>query len=57
MKTFLGIVSIFSLALTIVPALLVFTTIIDVALHRTLMLAGMVLWFIAAPAWLRMNRS
>lgn len=52
MKLLLKIISYLGLALTIVPAFLVFKGIIDMKTHFTLMIAGIVLWFGSAPFWM-----
>jgi hypothetical protein len=52
MKPMLVILSFLGLALTIIPAFLVFGGIITWNTHATLMLAGMILWFVTAPFWL-----
>jgi hypothetical protein len=52
MKAWLQLISFLGLALTVVPAFLVFTGTIAWAAHARLMLLGMVLWFITAPLWM-----
>jgi hypothetical protein len=52
MKYFLIILSVIGLLLTVVPSLLVFSGIIDLASHKKLMMAGTVLWFVTAPFWM-----
>jgi high-affinity Fe2+/Pb2+ permease len=54
MKSLLKGISLLGLLLTVVPSFLVFNGIIDINLHKTLMLIGTFLWFIPAPFW--MNR-
>ena len=41
------------LGLTILPALLVFAGTINADTHKSLMVAGFVIWFAAAPLWIR----
>ena len=53
MKTFLKAVSFIGLALTIVPAFLVYHNTITWDSHALLMLVGTVLWFLTAPFWMR----
>jgi hypothetical protein len=53
MKSILKILSYSGLALTIIPSLLVFKGIIPIELHYNLMIAGMVLWFVSAPFWMK----
>jgi hypothetical protein len=52
MKIVLKLVSFIGLSLTIAPSLLVYFGTIDIALHKTLMLIGTLLWFFTAPFWL-----
>ena len=52
MKTFLKAVSFIGLALTIVPAFLVYHNTITWDSHALLMLVGTVLWFLTAPFWM-----
>jgi hypothetical protein len=56
MKMIMAVVAIVALGLTVVPSLLVFNGMMDIDLHKKLMLAGTVLWFIAAPIWFRKKR-
>jgi hypothetical protein len=53
MRTFLKAVSFIGLALTIVPAFLVYNAAITWDSHALLMLIGTVLWFFTAPFWMR----
>lgn len=46
-------VSAVGLLLTIVPACMVFAGALPWATHASLMVAGMLLWFLAAPVWFR----
>lgn len=55
MKTFLKILSYTGLALTLLPAFLVFQGLISLELNKTLMLIGTICWFLTAPSW--MNKS
>lgn len=50
-------IAIAGLALTLIPALLVFTNRMDASLQNQLMALGMVLWFTAGSVWLRGRRS
>lgn len=52
MTAILKAISFVGLALTIVPAFLVFAGIIVWDTHATLMLLGTVLWFGSAPFWM-----
>lgn len=53
MKIFLVVVSIIGLILTIVPSVLVFTGHLSRESQKQLMLYGMILWFGAAPFWIK----
>lgn len=55
MKTLAKIVSYAALGLTVLPAVGVFTGAIPHGTHRDLMFAGMVLWFVSAPVWMKKN--
>ncbi len=52
MKRVLKILSIIGLIMTIIPAFLVFTGVIDLAANKNWMFAGTVLWFVTAPFWM-----
>lgn len=52
MKTLVKLISAVGLALTVVPALLVFAGTITWSNHATLMTVGMVVWFVTAPFWM-----
>ena len=52
MKILLAILAITGLALTLIPAILVFTGKIEFATHKQLMFAGFLLWFAVAPFWM-----
>jgi len=56
MKTFLKTASAVALGLTLVPSLLVFRGVISIQTHYTLMAAGMFLWFLTAPFWMKRDR-
>jgi hypothetical protein len=53
MKTLLICGSIAGLGLTIVPSILVAVGIASWQTHANLMTAGMILWFITAPFWMK----
>ncbi|MEX0929590.1 MAG: hypothetical protein WD266_12155 [Balneolales bacterium] len=53
MKVILFVVSMLGLVLTVAPSVFVFFQVIDVETHKQLMLAGMLLWFLAAPYWMK----
>jgi hypothetical protein len=52
MKPLLMLLSFLGLALTVIPAFLVFGGVISWSAHANLMFAGMVLWFATAPFWM-----
>jgi len=52
MKTILKIISYCALAATVVPSSLVYTGTIELELHKTIMLVGMIVWFLTAPFWM-----
>ncbi len=45
--------SMIALAMTIVPALLVASGTLSWQTHADLMTAGMILWFVTAPFWMK----
>ncbi|WP_420455704.1 hypothetical protein [Rubrivirga sp.] len=53
MTAVLKLLSALGLALTVVPAVLVFLADLPWDTHATLMAVGTVLWFATAPFWLR----
>ncbi len=53
MKTLLMCGSFLALGLTIVPAILVAFGVIAWQTHAHCMAAGMVLWFVTAPFWMK----
>ena len=53
MKRISIIVSIAGLALTVVPSFFVMWGHITWAAHTQLMFAGMILWFVSAPFWIK----
>lgn len=57
MKITACILSLAGLVLTVLPALLVFYGIIGWRANAQLMFAGMVLWFVFAPLWMRPERN
>ncbi|MGE4587204.1 MAG: hypothetical protein AB7D05_07670 [Mangrovibacterium sp.] len=56
MKRLLIFISFTGLAMTILPSVLVFSRLIDLQTHFTLMAAGMVLWFMTAPFWMKSKK-
>jgi hypothetical protein len=52
MRILLQIISFLGLALTVVPAILVFLGQLPFETNQTLMFIGMVLWFGATPFWI-----
>jgi hypothetical protein len=57
MKALLQLLSYACLALTVVPAFLVFAGTLSLAQHKTLMAVSMVGWFVATPFWMRKKVS
>ncbi|WBL44738.1 hypothetical protein PBT90_08590 [Algoriphagus halophytocola] len=55
MKTLLKLISFLSLALTLLPSLLVMKEIISPELSKNIMLIGTITWFVSASFW--MNKS
>jgi hypothetical protein len=53
MKTLITLLAIVALGLTIIPSMLVFGGKMNLEMHKHLMTAGTILWFIAAPIWFR----
>jgi len=51
-RTFLIIVSMIGLGLTVLPSFFVFAGDISLYTHKVLMFIGTVLWFITAPFWI-----
>lgn len=52
MRTLLMALSYVGLALTVVPAFLVFAGSIEWSTHATLMVVGAAVWFVTAPFWM-----
>ncbi|MCC9168764.1 hypothetical protein [Pontibacter harenae] len=57
MQVILKIISYIGLALTVVPSFLVFSGTIEPELHKTLMLAGALSWFLTAPFWMNKQKQ
>ena len=53
MRRIAAVLSIVGLVLTVGPSLLVFKGMIGWSVHAHLMFAGMLLWFVCAPFWMR----
>jgi hypothetical protein len=53
----LKIVSFIGLGLTLIPSILVFTGIISFDSHITLMMVGMLCWFLTAPFWINKGEA
>jgi hypothetical protein len=56
-KRILQGLSLVGLGLTVIPSLLVFRGVISLETHHLLMAAGMLIWFVSAPFWLRKRSS
>lgn len=57
MKHVLKIASIVGLGLTVVPACMVFAGALSWQIHAALMAVGTVVWFAAAPFWMRGRKT
>jgi hypothetical protein len=57
MKLLASILAVVALCLTVIPSILVFNNAIEFDLHKKLMAAGTVLWFLTAPLWFRKSRT
>lgn len=57
MNNVLKLASLIGLALTVVPAFLVFAGTLTWETHATLMILGTLLWFVTAPFWMRGQES
>lgn len=57
MKKILQILSVTGLALTVLPAFFVLYSGMPWKTHAQLMFAGMVVWFITAPLWMKSKTS
>jgi hypothetical protein len=57
MRKMAAVLSIFGLALSTVPAFAVFYGITSTGTYKQLMLAGMVVWFVAGSYWFRLRKS
>lgn len=53
MKKILQILSLIGLALTVVPSFFVLLSGMPWKTHAQLMFAGMIIWFITAPFWMK----
>ena len=57
MNPLVKLVSYAGLALTIIPSLLVYTGAIDLDMHKSLMIVGMLMWFISAVTWIKPDHA
>jgi hypothetical protein len=57
MKLLASILAVVALCLTVIPSILVFNHAIEIDLHKKLMAAGTILWFLTAPLWFRKGRT
>lgn len=55
MKLILQIISYTGLALTLIPAFLVFQGVLNLDTNKNLMFLGAMLWFFTAPFWMNRN--
>ena len=57
MKPLLKLISFVGLALTVVPAFLVFAGVMTFDRYTTWMFAGTLLWFFSAPFWMQRHED
>lgn len=57
MKFVYAIAALAGLSLTVFPSIMVFNGALAFETHKTLMLLGTLLWFVAAPLWLKHQAS
>jgi hypothetical protein len=57
MKTLWSSLSLIALLATIVPAILVFFGIMELGTQKGIMTGGMILWFIAAPLYMKKKNT
>jgi len=57
MKLILKLFSYLSLALTIIPAVLVFNKNMSIDTYKHLILIGSLAWFVSAPFWMFQNHE
>jgi high-affinity Fe2+/Pb2+ permease len=57
MKLLASTLAVLALCLTVIHSILVFNGTIENDLNKNLMMAGTVLWFVAAPIWFRKGRG
>ena len=53
MKIIWIIISCIGLLASVLPSILVFYGVVELQTHKTMMLVGMILWFVTAPSWLK----
>lgn len=56
MNTLYKSVALIGLLLTLLPPILATMELIDLALNKTLMLVGMIVWFLGATPWLAFGK-
>jgi high-affinity Fe2+/Pb2+ permease len=57
MKALWRTLALIALLATLVPAFLVFFGLIDLGTQKGIMTIGMILWFVAAPLYMRKEKS
>lgn len=57
MKILLSSLAIIGLLATVLPSILVFLGTVEPGTHKTIMLIGMILWFVAAPFSMKKKSS
>jgi hypothetical protein len=57
MKILLSILGLAALLATVLPSVLVYFGAIELGTHKTLMVIGMILWFVTAPFFMKKKDS
>jgi len=57
MKNLLIGIALIGLLATVLPSILVFSSAIEPATHKTMMVVGMILWFVTAPFFMKRRDS
>jgi uncharacterized membrane protein len=57
MKILLSSFALIGLLATVVPSILVFSGAVEPGTHKTIMVIGMILWFVTAPFFMKRKKS
>lgn len=57
MKILLCTLGLIGLLATVLPSVLVFSGAVEPGTHKTIMLIGMILWFVTAPFFMKRKKS